>query len=228
MTFVLAFKCFNGLVMCADQNEADGMVRRYVHKLHEYRLGDCGVVVGASGDAALIKKFHLAMKECIQTVSSPSVSAIEATIQDSYDSVLQVSTDIQLVASAFCKSEMRREIYKTVNRLLTVQTDYCCTGMDTTLAYFLLHSIFRNPIGVEEATRLGVFITALMKVHADGVAGPTDILSYRNTAECFKQEKSAEDIREIESRFPQAEVYELLFNYWRLKNQDIERPFDYR
>jgi len=46
---------------------------------------------------------------------------------------------------------------------------YACAGMDVTLAQFMLRNIYNRLISVSEATKLGVFVTALMKDYADGV-----------------------------------------------------------
>ena len=103
--------------------------------------------------------------------------------------------------------------------------NFVCIGMDTSLATFFLGTIFDGFMGIQEAMRLGIWITALSKIHASGVSGPTMAFSYKKGTQEWERHFTPE-IAEIEEMVPVAYMKQLLHRYWIDKNPDIYEIID--
>ena len=66
MTFIAGFNCRDGIVLCADQLETDGVTRRYRCKLEGIEMNNAWAVSWAgAGDAHLIDKFTDKLKQAL-------------------------------------------------------------------------------------------------------------------------------------------------------------------
>ena len=226
MTFIVGFDCFDGIVLCADQQEGDGVTKRYVNKLYSCNIGsEWSVAVGASGDSGIIKSFWSKLQHLLGNESYDRFKT-EATIQRAYDHMRGLHPDarMDLLVSICAASPLPdKHIYKTESYCLAPQKEFCCVGMDTTLAYFLLESIHDPLMGVDELVKLGVFVTSLMKKHADGVGGLTDVLIWRQGSTSFEALEQ-DYISSIEDAMEAQQIYDVLYNQWRAMNPDIHRP----
>src|SRR5258708_28613747 len=57
MTFVIGFKCADGIVLCTDSLEADGLTKRSVNKIRLMGTMDWGVGIAGAGAPGVIDKF---------------------------------------------------------------------------------------------------------------------------------------------------------------------------
>ncbi len=113
------------------------------------------------------------------------------------------------------------EVYETGNCLSPVnEGSFCCCGMDDPLANTLLDSVFDSMTKVEEAARLGIFVTSIIKERTDGVGGPTDC-TIHNKGEGMSSAYTRVKVEEIEKRFPHTDLYQAILEYWASKNADV-------
>jgi 20S proteasome alpha/beta subunit len=184
VTFILGLKCNDGLVLCSDSLEADGVIKKNVKKLFNYENpGEWGVAFGCSGSSAACSNFGDRLLEHLQSEKAFNRRSMEKTIEAhiQYFSKEYPAEKLQMVIGVYNTkpSEIRLYGAHTDTECLSVQSDYACAGMDVSLARFLLDSIFTDDVTVEDGMYLASFIMHVMKEKADGVGGPTQLLHFR-------------------------------------------------
>lgn len=241
MTFVVAFHCFNGLVFCADSEENDGVNKKYVEKLYPRILsGEIGVCFGGAGDAVGIEKFKSKVFPVLDSITPVDQIGIELNVEKVLEHVENMyQLDFQIALGGFNINSSEIFLYRTHERSHVLQAidegEFVAIGMDTSLAHFVLTATFDPFMGVKEALRLGIWITALSKIHASGVGGPTLAFSYKKQSQDGWERHLSSEIEEIENTMPASELRETLSAYWKSKNPDIwetingarVRPVDY-
>jgi hypothetical protein len=66
MTIAIGFKCRNGVVLCTDSMESDGITKRSAVKIRAYQVAhDWGVAVACSGEADLADSFTDTLPELL-------------------------------------------------------------------------------------------------------------------------------------------------------------------
>ena len=184
VTFILGLKCVDGLVLFSDSLESDGYVTKNVQKIFWFEHpGKWGVAFGCSGSAAACSNFGDRLLDQLRAEKSFDRRTMEKQIElhVNYFSQQYPKERLQIVIGLYSMETQETRLYlaNTDNECLSVQTDYACAGMDVSLARFLLDSVYDERVTVTNAMHLGAFITCVMKEKADGVAGPTQILSFR-------------------------------------------------
>lgn len=224
MTFVLGLKCADGLVMCADRLESDGVTKSYRNKLSFQSSGnDWGICCGASGNGYTCDKFADKMEQILKEKPYNRAS-IETDVETCLEFIRQsyaAEHQITIVAGLYGRT-MQKEIgpwefhlYRgsSGSGCLSPIRDYACAGMDVTLAGFTLSNIFHRWMPVEHGKQLAVFVTALMKEHADGVGGPSDCFYHIVGAPTWEPVLDRE-IVELESKFSTTSFNEAVTRYW--------------
>jgi 20S proteasome alpha/beta subunit len=231
VTFIVGLHCYDGLVMCTDSLESDGINKKIVMKLQVYMvLGEWGLLWGCSGSGPGIKNFSDKLKALLKDGSLQNDPFDKATFERT------VETAIEYMHSTYPKEHLSMliglwnkrlgdtslyQVYGDSNCLSPVPCgSFCCTGMDDPLANMLLESCFDSLMNVTEAARLGVFVTSIMAERADGVGGPIEAATYKKwdgLSHCYERE----EIAEIEGRFPPRELYQVILDYWASKNGDV-------
>lgn len=229
MTFILGMRCSDGLVLCSDSLESDGVTKRYRGKLHTIVCGDWGICWGASGSAFSCDKFGDKLKELITKRDEYNRAAIENDaevclefIRQSYAQTQSISVVIGLFGQPTKKDQDGKPflgapeffLYRGSSEAscLSPVRDYAMVGMDVTLAGFMLSNTYHPFMPTVHGIRLGVFITSLMKHHADGVGGDTGCMYYEignRFAPLLDRE-----IQDIEKRFPLTSLDEAVARYW--------------
>jgi 20S proteasome alpha/beta subunit len=223
MTFVAGFRCLDGLVLCSDSRESDGHVDRNVRKLSSYHVSDeWGVAIGGAGDAFLIRKFRSRLFDLLGNGNYDRVGT-EVHIESALTTMQQQHPDDELkfVVGLFSQQPWEVNLYRAEQGRISPQDAFCFIGQDATLANFIVESIFDPRVRVDEAARLAIFVTSLMKRHADGVGGPTQCLTHTKGESGWKTYDLGE-ITTIESELPSHDAYRLLLNYWRSKHNTGE------
>ena len=185
MTFILGMKCADGLVLCADTLETDGVTKSYRVKLASLLWDDgnseWGICWGASGHAFVCDKFKDKMRQTFKD-QPYNRAAIEDRIEVCLEFVRQSYTaqdGIAVVIGLFGRTsdkgvipqQWERFLYRgsSASACISPVRDYCFAGMDVTLAQFFLSNTYHILMPTEHGKRLGVFVTNLIKRHADGV-----------------------------------------------------------
>jgi 20S proteasome alpha/beta subunit len=223
MTFILGIKCSDGVVLCSDSEERDGFVKGEVNKLHSHCVnGEWGLAIGCAGEGGVIRNHWMKLEKVLGR-DNYDHSKIEQRVESSLMQVAKHYTDGQfqaLIAMFGMRGGMAETfLYRSEGGLLSPQAEYCCVGQDATLANFILESIFDGLFKIEQAIRLGVLVTALMKKHADGVSGPTRVVAYRPGTWSWRTYDQME-IAAMEDELKIGEFYWALNRQWMLSNPD--------
>ena len=220
MTFIVGFSCFDGLVLCADSLEEDGYTKRIVDKLGAQTIaGEWGIGIGCAGTGPGITKFMAKLNELLGTDSYDrykTEAVIEATLKHMQEQYPKEA--VEFVAGLWGPNETNMYRSYRDSHCLSVcpPLGFICAGMDLSLPDVVLDSIFDNLMGVEEAARLGIFVTAIMKERVDGCGGPTRVQLYKKGSTVWR-DFEYEEVERIEKDFPMDEVYGMIYQYWRTK-----------
>jgi hypothetical protein len=232
MTFVAGFKCSDGVVLCADRLESDGVTKRYRYKLEGIdQNGEWGVSWGCAGDGHVIDKFTEKFKASLMALRDFNLS----DIQLSAEAVLVlVNTDypghtIQIAVGVWNRGVLTKSSIRVAKALLyrgnsqqaclAPEPEYTLCGMDVTLAECILRNTFKSGrTSVDEAIRLGITVTALMKNYAEGVGGPTDVI-YHKRGTKYWEELSQEQITAIEASTNPDDLERAIGEWWKAKRE---------
>jgi 20S proteasome alpha/beta subunit len=228
MTFIAGFHCYDGLVMCSDSLETDGYNKKITMKLREYFvLGQWGLMWGCSGTGAAIKNFSDKLTSLLGTEPFDKPKT-ERTLETAIQYMHSTYPDERLAMLIGLWDKNRRgtnlyEVFETGFCLSPVGSGlFCCSGMDAPLANTIIDSAFDSLMSVEEAARLGIFVTSIVKERTDGVGGPTEVTIYNKgdgMSHCYPLEK----IEQIEQAFPPRDLYQVILDYWASRNTDIRK-----
>jgi hypothetical protein len=231
MTFVLGMHCMDGMALFADTLESGGAVKRYRQKIHwQNVIAGWGIAWGVAGNALVADKFSEKLRALVGTED-----------YDRYKTELIVEKCLKLMRQQYAGSEEDIEVivgicgtppwdhksnavylpnpeahlYRgdSLTACLAPVNDYCIAGMDVTLAAFLLRAM-RNPfLRMDEALRLGVFTTAVMKEYASGVDGDTNVCIHKIGTQGWVPLLDRE-ITVIETDFPVSAIEEHTTSFW--------------
>jgi len=177
MTFIVGLQCPDGIVLCSDSLESDGYNKKTVRKLFHYEVqGQWGIGFGCSGSGAACTNFSDRLLELLRESEDGydrrgTEKLIEATM--AYMRKEYPSEAMDVVVGMWSCSPPETRLYKaqTHTPCLSVESGYACAGLDTSLARFLLDSIFTPTAVVFDAMYIAAFVTSIMKEKADGVGG---------------------------------------------------------
>jgi 20S proteasome alpha/beta subunit len=231
VTFIAGFKCFNGVVLCADSEESDGFKKKNVNKIFQKNLGEWGIAIAGAGRGGVIdsywNKLHGDFEGHIY-----DRSWIEETVERSLKQMLKAHGKrdeyFRIGLGTFDVESKGTYLYLSDGHCLAPVNDFFCIGTgDDTLANFFCKTIYDKLMSAEEAARLGVFVTALSKSHADGVGGPTAAvlgLNSESTWKCYQPE----DIAGIERTLSLFELESSLQEFWNQRNREVRKTSVFR
>lgn len=222
MTFITGIRCFDGLVIAAEELEGDGVTKRYRQKLHPIQeTTGWGMVWGGSGTAYVVDKFGEKLKELLERRKFDRAKIeleIEQCLQFVRKQYARPSDQIDVVIGLFGaegKKETRFHLYKGSSgpACIAEQKEYCVAGMDCTLAVFLLDNC-RNPSGcVSEAVSLAFLSTSFMNKYAEGCGGPIDCFTYRIGDDNWRPVLNSE-LEQLRKDFTVEDLEAAITDYW--------------
>jgi len=227
MTFVVGFHCFDGLVLCADSEENDGINKKYVDKLYGLEVSaERQLCFGGAGSATAIDKFHSKLSDILAWNDFDEIKTelhVESVLDHMAKSYPHLGFDI-LLAQIETEKEQTL-LYRTYQGEASLRPiemgSFACVGMDTSLAQFLLGNLFDSFTQIEEALQLGIWVTNMSKIHAHGVSGPSAAFSYRRGDKDGWKRHYTPEISSIEDKYPLEEIRQMLHGYWVRKNPNI-------
>jgi len=231
MTFIVGMRCSDGIVILADTLESGGVVKRYRQKVHaENVIAGWGVAWGVAGNAHVADKFSQKLRELLGHdfyECHKTELVVERCLKWIRQQYSGPDEDIDVILGMFGTSRRdprsrgvstptpEQYLYRadSLTGCLAPVKDYYTAGMDVTLATFILENM-RNPFGyIDEAIRLGVFATAVMKKYATGVGGDTNGFVYRLGIDGWAPVLER-DILEIELSFPVVALERCASEFW--------------
>ncbi|HLZ43280.1 MAG TPA: hypothetical protein VKQ11_20095 [Candidatus Sulfotelmatobacter sp.] len=230
MTFIVGITCQDGLVVASEQLESDGITKRYRQKIHSRVIGDeWGVLWAGTGPSYVVDKFSDKFAELVGNGDFDRAKLelhAEMCLQFIRKQYSRPSDAIDIVMAIF-GTPMLKEKGKTFPGLpefhlyrggsesacIAEQRDYCCAGMDCTLAVFALDA-FVNPFGcVAEACQVAFIVTSLMKKYAEGCGGKVDCFYYQFGKPHWTPLLDSQ-LATLKSDFPVTDVEKAMTEFW--------------
>jgi hypothetical protein len=232
MTFIVGFKCTDGIVLCADQLDTNGLRKRHRCKIEAMTMNsEWGVCWASSGFSDVIDKFSDQLKALLKQSSEFKQENIEQAAESAlaYMNQNQPNNVIEILLGVWCAPFLDESTTRIAKAILyrgrsdvcslAVENDYAMCGRDVTLAEFILRNLFKHRrTSVDEGIRLGIFVTAMMKEYAEGVDGPTDVVTHRLPENAWHS-PLPEVISSIESTFSVHEFERVLVDWWDRKHE---------
>ncbi len=222
MTIVMGFQCVDGIVMCADSLESDGISKKYVQKIWSYQVGtEWGIATASAGEADLADSFNESLKDVLGSGDfdhgklMAKLKGAIGQVRISYpDSQLAMLIGIwSVVRPDMCKLYRIMDQSMHLAPVLGTQS----IGIGSCLTSFLSSQLYSKTMFVAEALRLGAFCIARAKEHVDGCGGPTSFLSYEAGANHFWHPVFGTPASDLENEFPASELGVKLRDYWKEK-----------
>lgn len=217
MTIGLGIRCSNGLVLCADSRESDGVTKRNVAKIREiFSNGEWGIAVVTAGEADYAENFTDDLSETLCDKGEFDEAWFSTTLRRA----------VRDTRSAYPKGELallfgvyHKTKEKTVSRILRVMDgsshpgpvrDWQAIGIGSYLSDFFLENLYTPSIEVDEGIKLAVFAIAQAKEYVDGCGGPTIGWQWKLSDSQWHPRKC----REIERVFSVDDLKRVLGTYW--------------
>ncbi|MFZ3245040.1 MAG: hypothetical protein WA185_08190, partial [Candidatus Acidiferrales bacterium] len=178
MTIGVGIRCADGLVLCADSLESDGVTKRNVNKIREvFRNDEWGIVIASAGDADLAECFADDLGDVLADKQDFDEAWFIRTLRKAVQETHKANLKSEFALLVGFYRETKR---KTSSRIFRVQQDsagpvsyWQAVGIGGHLSDFFLSQLYSPNISVAEALHLGVFVIARAKEHVDGCGGPT-------------------------------------------------------
>jgi 20S proteasome alpha/beta subunit len=183
MTVAIGFNCTDGIVLCTDSLESDGITKSMVNKIWAYETQDeWGIAVAGAGEA----DFCESLTDNLRTIFSGAPfdrDRIMLQLRSAINEARTTYPDLEWASlfALFGPNMFDRKLLRLSpgSKHLAPVSKYEAIGIGGHLAKFFcsqLRTVFMN---VDEAVELGVFITGLCIEHVDGCDGPISVLSWK-------------------------------------------------
>ena len=180
MTFILGMRCIDGLVLCADALEEDGIVKKRVNKI--FRIeddADWGIAIAGAGDGGIIDKFNVEAQ-----VRLPKMILDRYGIENYIEELLSEfrmkyrQGRFSLIVAFYNKSTSDCFLYRSEDMILAPVEGSVQIGCGNELWSLLADSIYDRKHTVLDNIAVGSFATRLAAHYAVGVGEPIQIISY--------------------------------------------------
>lgn len=188
VTLIAAFRCQEGVVLCADSQETVGGVRVTVNKIKPQDLGSYQLAIAGTGNGDLIDGFAYSLELDIATwkddLDERAVYGhLNALVQDYHENQIALypsdSADDKLNHFLVCiKPKNRPEVFLWELRgtAITRVGDHTLMGIGESIYRHELARLYRPLLSANQAVLLGVHLFSLAKATSNYVGGPIDII----------------------------------------------------
>jgi hypothetical protein len=230
MTIALGFNCPDGIVLCTDSLDSDGVTKSKVDKIWCYETQDqWGISVACAGESDFIESFTDNLG-AIFTGEQFDNDWIMLTLRQAINAARLSYPDLRWSAlfSVFGPSPMDRKFLRVSenSKHLAPVARYEAIGIGSPLAKFLCSQMYTLFMTVQEAEDLAVFIVSQCIAHTDGCDYPISLLSYK-VGQTGWGIAHPDQIQTLLSRFQGNELRKTLLDYWRGKTPHIQRNVKY-
>jgi 20S proteasome alpha/beta subunit len=204
MTIAIGFNCWDGLVLCADSLESDGVTKSFVNKIWSYETqGEWGIAVAGAGEADFCESFTDNLTTMFKGEPFDK-DRIMLQLRQAINGVRTSYPDLEWSAlfALFGPDEFDRRLLRVSrdSKHLAPVNRYEAVGIGSHLAKFFCSQLCTVFVGVDEAIELGIFVTRRCIEHVDGCDGPISVLSWKVKQDCWTVHHPNQ-IQEIEDRF---------------------------
>ena len=192
MTIIAGFKCFEGVVICADTLETMEQSKRHVQKLRflpdagvSQNPNELAVIFCGSGYGPFIDKvIELAWKDAKTTGSlEEACDAIERSIKVTYEEYGRIyqpgeRPTVELLYGV--KMEQQCKLFTASGPLVSEKDQYDSSGAGYWMADFLSRRMHSRALNIHQCVILAAYILFQAKEHVDGCGGSSDIAILRS------------------------------------------------
>jgi 20S proteasome alpha/beta subunit len=222
MTIAIGFKCTDGIVLCTDSLESDGVTKRKVDKIYTYQVAkEWGFAVACAGEADLADTFA---RELPQTLVDGEF--------DRDKTLLRIRTAISAVRKSYPKSDLAMlfglyaqqslnhpmltcELFRNLDgsEHLGPVTGFQSIGIGGHLSDFLIKNIYQKTMKIEDAVKLGIFAIGQAIEHVDACGGPIQVVAHR-LGEWHWTSMSQAEVDRIGATYRTDDLQTALRKYW--------------
>jgi 20S proteasome alpha/beta subunit len=189
MTYIAAFHCKDGIVMCSDTQETEGDFKKYVEKLAIIEDRSYPLAIGGAGLGDLVDCVTDEIIEQVTVKRPATKQELKAVINASLKKVYEVDLPALVVPRQLRSPEYlvaaktNNEgpvIFYVKGRKVLGETEKAIVGYGTKYNVELLKRLYRPSLPMQQAVMLGIYLTSQSKKMDDGVGGDTRIVVVRD------------------------------------------------
>jgi 20S proteasome alpha/beta subunit len=204
VTYISAFRCTGGVVLCADTLETIGDQKQYCEKL--VKSSQYPIVIAGAGVDEFVDAFVQEVLERVERELPKTIKQLKAIIKESISEVY--TSDVPV--SALEKKDRTQEfivaakppdddfvIFRLKNKRIYPITDHVVIGYATAPNIGLLKRMYRDPMPIAQGVVLGAYLVAQSKNLDQYVGGDTRIAIVASHGAFLEDE---EYVKQLESR----------------------------
>jgi 20S proteasome alpha/beta subunit len=224
MTIALGFNCPDGIVLCTESLDSDGVFKTKVNKIWCYETqGQWGISVASAGESDFIESFIANLAELF-TGEQWNQDWIMSTLRQAINAARTTYPDLEWAAlfSLFGPSPLDRRLLRVSHRSKHIApvSRYEAVGIGGYLAKFLCAQMYGLFMTVEEAAELAVFIVLQCIEHVAGCELPISLLTWKIGQTGWTPHHPTK-VQEIIGRSPIKGLRKNLLDYWRNKTPHL-------
>jgi 20S proteasome alpha/beta subunit len=224
MTLIAAFRARNnGILLCSDREEDDGVSKRAVDKIYRIReFIPCQVFIAGAGPSTVIKntctEIHESIKRAMDSGDDILVGhrnlfeACLKSIHKKYAKVLQSWPMRLIIVFAPRSVGSFPLLYQTEGEMLSIEPLYVAQGSGKAISDYLADRLYRHGLTRDTLVVLATFIFREAGESSSGVGLGADMILI-NDGEQALQFIGPEPIKEVEAGIPS--LTEAIDSHWR-------------
>jgi hypothetical protein len=220
MTYIAAFKCDKGIVMCADTLETVGAYKQYVEKIEiidgsayiQHELGaeqKYPIAVAGAGIADVVDAFAQELLENVANHKPPNHVELARLIKQSIATVYEKDLPVIVTKGQRRTPEFLIAAYPEYGgpyigflrgRRLKPVLKKAIIGYGNAQNYALLTRLYRDDIPMAQAVILATYLVSQSKLTDEGVGGESRVALIVEEGACFD---NTSYVRALESQTPE-------------------------
>lgn len=187
MTLVAGFKCFGGVVLCADTQENAEDLKLWAEKLFYYNNEWCQAGFGGSGSSwivdRLLERIGQEMDDRRCDNLRDVTNCIRFGLQEVYDKEIRLHPDkdedkrSELLIAVRPKMQQEVTMFRTNGPVMSevVGLGYQVVGVGEVVSY-IAQNLYRHSLPISQGVTLAIHLVNLAKKYVDSVGGDTNVL----------------------------------------------------
>lgn len=210
MTLIVAMKCVNGVVVCADTQETYGGYRVSVNKIAPVDAGKYQVVIGGAGLGGLIDAFADDFVDAVNDwPKGLDEKAIKIRIRNllrefhKQEVSLHPAQDkiLDFIICVKAKQSSDTFLWQTDGPgVLSVQT-YALIGWEIPLYKHELGRLYQPDLRIEKGVAIGIFLFSLAKATSNYIGGDTQVIIVDKNGMALREQKEVRQREEHVKEF---------------------------
>lgn len=189
MTYIAAFRCQGGVVMCADTQETCGEHKNYEEKIEIVDDQSYPLAIGGAGVDDILKPFMQEIVERVKTSKPATKAALQAEIKATIKTVYENDVPVLVVKKQHLTPQFLIAakptnddycIFPVIGKRLYKEQRRAIIGYPSTYNQGLLKRLHRDDLPMQQAVMLAIYLVSQSKQFDDGVGGDTQIAIVRD------------------------------------------------